>query len=581
MSYAHFLERLEGARKNGDPLTDFRNVVYRAFKFLPGSPEPTPMQYDYADFLANGPDRLIGQVFRGFGKSTVASMLPPWAWLFDPDLKFLSLSGEHGLAVQYSSFVLNMLRDIPLFQHLYPTASQRSSAQEFFVNGAKPHRDASLKSTGILGRMTGSHADWIIADDVEVPNTSDTTGMREKLVRRYEEVEAVLNPGGRITVLGTPQTEETIYRRLNNQGYELRVYPVVVPGGPGRPTMERYKGVLAPYIRERVERGELKVDEPTDPRRLGPADILKKETLYRKAGFDLQFMLDPSETDNARRPLHLSDLIVADVDSKGSRERLVWGSARDLVREDVPNLGVWGDRYHRPALEQGEFKEWGGTVMWVDPAGGGHDETAFAVVSFLNGTLYLRDWGGRVEDGTSEDVMEWLAQKAKENKVNEVVVEQNFGEGMYAKLLGVHLRRIHPVRLESFRNTGNKAKRILDALQAPMQQHRLVVSATALRDEADWARRQGIEELHRTLAYQISRMTPDGKDLEFDDRIEAVACAVRHFANVLDVDAVEAMQRNEEEEEERWLEEGAPMLPPKGERPGSRPMWIKNRAIPS
>ena len=579
MSYTTFREKLDTARDAGDRFADFRNVVYVGFKYLPGSPLPTDMQMDYADFLANGSDRVIGQVFRGFGKSTIASMLPGWAWRIDPDLKFLSLSGEHGLAVQYSNYVLNLLRDVPLFRGLYPTPRQRSSNQEFEVNGAKAHRDASLKSAGVLGRITGSHADWIVADDVEVPNTSDTVGMREKLVRRFEEVEAVLNPGGRITVLGTPQTEETIYRRLRSQGYEQRVYPVLVPGGPNRPPMERYDGVLAPYITERVADGRLKTDEPTDPRRLNSEEVLRKETLYRSAGFLLQYMLDPSETDSARRPLHLGDLIVADLHEAGARERMVWGSSREQIREDVACLGVWGDRYHRPSLEQGEFRDWGGTIMWVDPAGGGHDETAFAVVSILNGTLFLRDWGGRVDDGTTADVMQWLAGRAKANGVNEVIVESNFGDGMYSKLLGPVMRSVHPCRITDERTTGSKAKRILDTLGPVLLQHKLVVNATRLREEADWARLGSIDELHRTLAYQISRMTKDGRELPFDDRLEAVALACKRFTQAMDIDSAEQAKMAEEEEDEAWLDAGAPMLGP-GKAPPSV-SWFRNRGVPS
>ena len=52
-----------------------------------------------------------------------------------------------------------------------------------------------MKSVGIFGQLTGSRADLILADDVEVPNTAWTVGMREKLLHSVGEFNAILKPG--------------------------------------------------------------------------------------------------------------------------------------------------------------------------------------------------------------------------------------------------------------------------------------------------------------------------------------------------------------------------------------------------
>ena len=59
-----------------EPLRDFRNFTYLVWQHL-GLPEPTPIQYDIANYLQNSPKRCIIEAFRGVGKSyiTAADML--------------------------------------------------------------------------------------------------------------------------------------------------------------------------------------------------------------------------------------------------------------------------------------------------------------------------------------------------------------------------------------------------------------------------------------------------------------------------------------------------------------------------
>ena len=55
-----------------------------------------------------------------------------------------------------------------------------------------PHQAPSVKSVGITGQLTGSRADLMILDDVEVPGNSMTELMREKLLQLCTEAE--VNP---------------------------------------------------------------------------------------------------------------------------------------------------------------------------------------------------------------------------------------------------------------------------------------------------------------------------------------------------------------------------------------------------
>ena len=55
-----------------EQLKDFRNFLFVVWKHL-NLPEPTPIQYDIADYIQNAPRRSIVEAFRGVGKSYITS----------------------------------------------------------------------------------------------------------------------------------------------------------------------------------------------------------------------------------------------------------------------------------------------------------------------------------------------------------------------------------------------------------------------------------------------------------------------------------------------------------------------------
>ena len=74
--------------------SDFRNFLYIAWKHL-ALPPPTPIQYDIAEYLQNGPKRLIIQAFRGVCKSWITSAFVVWKLLVDPQL---NITAAHEIA---------------------------------------------------------------------------------------------------------------------------------------------------------------------------------------------------------------------------------------------------------------------------------------------------------------------------------------------------------------------------------------------------------------------------------------------------------------------------------------------------
>ena len=176
-------------------------------------PEPTPIQYEIADFMQNGPKRGIIEGFRGVGKSWICSAFVVHQLFLDPSKNILVVSASKTRADDFSTFTLRLIHEVPFLAHLKPTDKQRFSKISFDVGPAPASHAPSVKSLGITSQLTGSRADIIVGDDVEVPTNSATQTMREKLAEQVKEFDAILKPldDSKILFLGTPQCLSLIH----------------------------------------------------------------------------------------------------------------------------------------------------------------------------------------------------------------------------------------------------------------------------------------------------------------------------------------------------------------------------------
>lgn len=508
---------------------DFRHFLVAVWLHL-GLPDPTPIQFDIARYLQKGPKRMIIMAFRGIGKSWITSAFVCWLLLNNPQLKILVVSASRERADSFSIFTKRLINEMEVLQPLIPRDDQRTSNIAFDVGPAAAAHAPSVKSIGIGGQITGSRADVIIADDVEVPKNSMTQIQRDKLSEMVKEFDAVLSPGGRIIYLGTPQSEMSIYNVLRRRGYKARIWPARIPDAK---RIKGYDGNLAPYITKLIDKGT-KVGEPTDPKRFNHYDLAEREASYGRSGFALQFMLDTTLSDSERYPLKLSDLLVMDVNPDMHPIKVVWARDPDLVVDDLHPVGLAGDRYYKPMWVSDErWVEYTGSVMAIDPSGRGKDETAYAVVKMGLGMLYCPDAGG-VSGGYEDNTLKALAEIAKKNKVNKILIESNFGDGMFTKLFQSVLQKIYPCSIEEVRHSKQKELRIIDTLEPVLNQHRLVMSRTVIENDLK------TEPMYQ-LFYQMSRLTRDRGALAHDDRIDVLAMAVAYWVAYLARDVEQAV----------------------------------------
>lgn len=507
---------------------DFRNFLWLVWMHL-NLPEPTDVQYDMAQFLASAPKRSIIEAFRGVGKSWITSAYVIWVLLNDPQKRILVVSASKERSDAFTIFTKRLINEMPELAHLRSKPGQRDSSVAFDVAPAAAAHAPSVKSVGITGQIAGSRADLIVADDIETPKNSLTQLMRDRLAEAIKEFDAVLTPkpDSRIIYLGTPQTEMSIYNVLPERGYEMKIWPARVPED-----YTKYEGRLAEFVLNMVQEG-MAPGTPVDPARFDDFDLMEREASYGRSGFALQFMLDTSLSDADRYPLKLSDLIVMDLDTDQAPSKVVWSSSPELIDDDLPVVGLSGDRYYRPMMVSKEWGKYTGSLLAIDPSGRGADKTAYAILKIFNGMLFVLECGG-LDGGYDKLTLETLAVKAKAHKVNAVIVESNFGDGMFTELFKPFLRKHHKCEIEEVRHSIQKEKRIIDTLEPIMNQHRLIMNRKVVLEDYSET-----EHPKHQLFYQMTRLTKEKNSLNHDDLIDVLAIAVAYW--------VEHMARDQDE----------------------------------
>lgn len=516
-----------------------------------GLPQPTPIQVDIAKTLQNPPsDRFILMGFRGVAKSFITCAYVVWRLWKNPQLKIMVVSANKERADANATFIKKIINELPFLEHLKAREGQRDTQNLFDVGPAKPDHSPSVKSVGIKGQLTGSRADILCVDDVEIPNNSFTQVLRDQLFELVKEFDAVLKPNGTIIYLGTPQNEMSLYNELQERGYTAIIYPARYPYDETQ--RANYGTRLAKFIADKYDSDPEKyAGKPTDPLRFNEEDLQKRELSYRRAGFLLQFMLDTSLSDADKYPLRLRDLIVGTFSTDEAPMKLTWmpDPARKVSLQEIPKvMGLKGDAYYMCHTASPEMEKYSYKMMCVDPSGRGRDETGYCVLYYLNGYIYVMEAGGLL-GGYSDVVLNKLANTAKKWKVNEVVIEGNFGDGMYLKLFEPVLRKTYKeCGTKEVKSTGQKEVRIIDTLEPVLGNHKMIVTPECINRDIDSVP-EG--DYKYALFYQMTRITSDRGSLVHDDRLDALAIGVKYLVDFMGIDADEGINEVTSE----WLEE--------------------------
>ncbi len=385
--------------------------------------------------------RLLLMCFRGAGKSTVVGLYCAWLLATDPALRLIVLSAETTLASKMVRSVRQIIRRHPLCRHIRPRGPSEWAADRFTVHRPGAGRDPSMLARGITANITGSRADVVIVDDVEVPNTSDTATEREELRERLAEIEFVLVPGGTTLFIGTPHTEDSIYADAGRDGAE--------------PYLAGFARLRIPLL----DGG----GNSAWPDRFTPATIAAMQRRVGPRAFGAQMQLEPQPPQDARL------------------------DPQAMVRYDgelTLHAGNGG-----MVLRLGETQLVSASCFW-DPAFGAPDKGDHSVLAAVftdaEGNHYLHRVAYMTHDPKGGDdaatqLCRQVAMVARELHLPSVTVENN-GIGRFLPgLLRAEMARARvPCAVVERASTRGKTERILGAIEPVLAARRLWVHRAVL-----------------------------------------------------------------------------------------------------
>lgn len=545
---------------------------------IPGKPDLNRVQADICKWLFNGPQFRMIQAQRGQSKTVLTAIYAVFKIIHDPKRIILIISAGGKMSKDIASFIIQIIDGLDILWMLRADKNNgdRSSVEGYDVHWALKgvNKSPSIKCMGVDSNLQGSRADTLISDDCESMKNSRSVMTRELLEDLTREFESICS-SGEIIYLGTPQTTESIYNNLPGRGYAVRIWT-------GRyPTYEQednYAKMLAPMlIEDMVKDPSLRSGggldglqgKPTCPEMFDEEKLLGKELSMGAAKFQLQFMLNTRLTDEERYPLKLRNLIVAEYNH-------VQGPVLPVHSTNAVNLyqspSVNGKyKLYRCMPHEYEIRPFEQTVMYIDPAGSGKngaDETGYAVIKIIGTFIYIYAIGG-VKGGFEKEKLLKVISVAKSSKSNIVLVEKNFGHGAYMNMIKpLFEAQDWPVTLEEVYETGQKELRIIDVVEPILTSHRLIISPDVI--EMDYKSVQAYPTEVRTtyrLLHQIALITREKGSLRHDDRLDALAGAIRYVVEKLDFDTklvIEARRRQEQiaginqwkdpKTRRRWLE---------------------------
>jgi predicted phage terminase large subunit-like protein len=467
------------------------------------------------------------------------------------------VSAREERAIEIVALMLNLIREVPMLAHLKPRMEDLQGRKKFVVGSrTRAQAQASVRAFGILSQITGQHVDHIIADDIEIPENSTTVDAREKLLEKVREFEDILNPGGTVTIIGTPQTEDSIYFKLATQ-YETMRIPAEYPD----PDVEKSMKFLAEFLRDDLAAGRVEPGDPTMPEKFDRHALDVKKSQQGRARYSLQMLLDPAAADESRYPLKLRDFVVHDLSPHFAPARLVWGTS--VPAHEIPSVGLGTDQFYRPIFVDSDYHDYERSVMRIDPAGMGADQCGYAVVKALHGNLFCLECDG-LQGGYDEPTLKKLLTIGVENGVQRFTVESNWGgskdDSAWIRLFSQMVGKLGvKIPIEPVYSTGQKELRIIEALEPVMSNHRLVISPRVGRNDV--------------LMRQLTRLTRERGALDHDDQVEALAGAVSDLSDTLSVD----VEKQIAEHKKREFEEELRRFGPPSAKKAKKMSWIGGR----
>lgn len=182
------------------------------------------------------------------------------------------------------------------------------------------------------------------------------------------------------------------------------------------------------------------------------------------------------------------------------------------------------------------------------------DETAYAIIKLMGTTIYIYDIGA-VKGGYEAEALMQLVMSAQNAECKEVFIEKNYGNGAHVAALKPYFEKHHPVNIEAVQESGQKELRIIDVLEPVLSTHRLVVRPEVVQRDMETIQAYSAESrMNFSLFHQMSHITRDKDCLKHDDRLDALAGAVRQVVDSLDYDQMRVVMQKQIKQQKRFYD---------------------------
>lgn len=386
--------------------------------------------------------RLLLMAFRSAGKSTIVGIFAAWLLYRNPNLRILVLAADHMLATKMVRNVKRIIERHPLTLKLRPQNADQWASDRFTIKRITTLRDPSMLAKGITSNITGSRADIVICDDVEVPNTCDTAEKRTELRDRLGEMEFVLTPGGKQLYVGTPHNYHTIYADTPRK--EL---------GEDDAFLNGFKRLKIPVLDKNNESAWIE--------KYSKADIARMKHASGPNRFASQMMLEPKNITEGRLNPQLLKIYDEELDYTKELRTLFIGQTK-LVSASA----FWD-----PAFGSASGDHSVCAIMFSDDAGN----------FYLHHVAYIRNDETNEQDEATQQCL-IVATLAKTHYLPAITVETNgIGKFLPTMLRNALTKAKTPCAVKEMHQKQNKDMRILEAFDAVLAAGRLYVHKSVLQ----------------------------------------------------------------------------------------------------
>jgi predicted phage terminase large subunit-like protein len=252
------------------------NLKFLCMKFL-RTPHWGHVHDELKRFLMTAGNRIHIELPRGHLKSWIVTK--GWAIqqvLRNPNLRILIVNATEDNAVKFMRTIEAFLSKNGLLSDLF---GQFESAvwnqNECVIRQRTEVLDApTFMAAGLQKTLTSQHFDIIIADDLVEPDNVRTKEQREKVYDFYLSLFDLLEPTGKIVVIGTRYHQDDLYSKILEENLEHKNWSVFV-----RSCYNPDGSILFP---QKFTQAQL--------------DDIKKKSFYH---FSTQYLNDPIDPENA------------------------------------------------------------------------------------------------------------------------------------------------------------------------------------------------------------------------------------------------------------------------------------------